>query len=153
LFADLLYSARDGDRYYWCTRSHGGKRNRVLIPRTTTEHGDPCVSFPADAFEAAVLSMLRELDPKGVLGDAPGQDRVMVLSSELRHAQTRQAEPQAALSRGPSPTLEKAARAADLREAELRKELEAARREAAFPAAEAWGEMVSIAGVLNRAPD
>jgi DNA invertase Pin-like site-specific DNA recombinase len=150
VFSDLLHDARTGDRYYVATRSPGGKRHRVLIGRTAAEKGRGCVSFPFGDFEKAVLSLLREVDPREVLGDAPGQEEVIVLSNELEHVQGQQAELQAALARGFSPSLEKAARALDGRERELREQLKAAQDKAAFPAGEDWGAAMSLAAAVEK---
>jgi DNA invertase Pin-like site-specific DNA recombinase len=153
VFSDLLHNARDGDRYYVGTRSPRGKRHRVLIARGAYDHGAACVSFPFDVFERAVLSLLREVDPHEVLGDAPGQDEVIVLSGELAHVQAQQAAIEAELLKGDVATLAKAARALDQRAKELTEQLSAAKQRAAHPAGEAWGEAMSLAAVIETARD
>lgn len=153
VFAGLLYNARDGDRYYVGTRTPKGKAHRVLINQRAAENGVSCCSFPFDVFEREILARLREVDPREVLGEAPGQDVVIVLAGELAHVQARQAELQAELLKGDVSALAKAARALDAREKELTEQLAEARRQAAYPAGEQWGECMSLADVVASATD
>jgi DNA invertase Pin-like site-specific DNA recombinase len=153
IFAGLLRNARDGETYYVTTRCPAGKKHRVLIGSRAMEKGAPCHSFPFPTFEKAVLSLLKEIDPKEVLGVAPGQDEVIVLSGELAHVKAQQEAIEAELLKGDVASLAKAARALDARQKELTEQLAEARRKAAYPAGEAWGEMVSLVDVLETAPD
>jgi DNA invertase Pin-like site-specific DNA recombinase len=153
VFAGLLFNARDQDRYYIAARTNNGKHRRVLIAHGACENGAPVHAFPLDVFERAVLGQLRELDPKDILGDEPGQDEVVELSAELEAVRLRQEKLAAELEAEVSTALVKASRALDAREKELRERLAAAERQAAFPAGESWGEAMSVMDALDQAPD
>jgi hypothetical protein len=117
------------------------------------ENGSKVYGFDFDIFERATLSLLRELDPQDVLGSAPGQEEVLVLSRELAHVRAQQEALQEELMKGEVAVLAAAARALDARERELKEQKAQAQREAAHPAAECWGEAVSVIDVLDKAPD
>jgi DNA invertase Pin-like site-specific DNA recombinase len=154
VFAGLLKNARDGEAYHVGNRSPKRKTHRVLLAARAPTRGTPCHSFPLETFEKAVLSLLKEVNPKDVLGAAPGQDEVIALSNELTHVKARQQAIEAELMKGGEVSaLAKAGRALDDRQKELTEQLAAAQRKASYPAGEAWGEMVSLADVLQAAPD
>ena len=73
LFAGLITDARDGGSYYAAQRVDGhregrrGRRQWVLIPTKSALGQGTCVSFPMEAFERAVLSEMREIDPRELL--------------------------------------------------------------------------------------
>jgi hypothetical protein len=114
------------------------------------------VSFPLDVFEPAILSRLREIDPREVLpgGDATA-GRVLAATGRLADVEARIEKVQAqALDGGDVP----AALADILRRLETRRdaaaaELAEARREAASPLSAAWGECQSLVDALATAPD
>lgn len=151
LFSGLLFNAREGDACYCTTRTNNRQHRRVLLAARARENGASAISFPCDAFETAILSKLREVDPRAVLGDAPGQEEITVLSSELAHVQARQDDVAAELLRGQASALAKAARELDRREKELREQLAEAKLRAAHPTGEAWGEAMTLASVLHSA--
>jgi DNA invertase Pin-like site-specific DNA recombinase len=153
VFAGLLHNAREGDRYYVGTRTNNGKHRRVLMAQRACENGSKVYGFDFDVFERAVLGLLREAEPREILGDAPGQDEVIVLSNELRHVKTQQEAVGLELLKGDVAVLAKAARALDAREKELKDQLNAAQQRAAHPAGEQWGEAMSLIDVLDTAPD
>jgi hypothetical protein len=153
LFTGLLRNAREGDSYYVTTRTNNGKHRRVLIAGKAMENGSRVYGFDAEIFERAILSLLREVDPRAVLGNAPGQDEVILLAGELAHVEAQQEAIQQELLKGDVAALARAARALDAREKELKERLSAARLAAAHPAAESWGEAMSIIDVLGRSPD
>jgi DNA invertase Pin-like site-specific DNA recombinase len=153
IFSGLLKNARDGDSYYCQTRMPQGKRHRVLISRRAVENETPCYSFPFDVFERAVLSLFKEIKPEEVLGTAPGQDAVILLSGELAHVQAQQAALATELLKGDVSALAKAARTLDAREKELKEQLAIAKAKVANPAAEMWGEAMSLVDVLDGAAD
>src|SRR5262249_26898293 len=138
VFAGLLHNAREGDAYYMATRTNNGKHRRVLIAKRAMENGSPVYGFDFDVFEQAVLGLMREIDPREVLGEAPGQEEVIVLASELAHVQQQQEAIAAELLKGDVKALAKAAAALDRREKELAEQLATARQQAANPAGERW---------------
>jgi DNA invertase Pin-like site-specific DNA recombinase len=153
LFAGLLFNAREGDHYYCATRTNKGKHRRVLIAQRACENGSPAFGFDFEVFEQAILSLLREVNPRQILGDAPGQDEVIILSGELEHVRTQQDAVAFELLKGDSKTLAKAARALDAREKELIEQLDEARRQASHPAGECWGEAMTLIDAMDAAPD
>jgi DNA invertase Pin-like site-specific DNA recombinase len=153
IFAGLLHNAREGDAYYMATRTNNGKHRRVLIAKKAMENGSKVYGFDFDVFERAVLSLLREADPREILGDEPGQDEVIVLSNELAHVQEQQKAIALELLKGDVSALARAGAALDRREKELREQLDEARARAAHPAGEQWGEAMTLIDVLDNAPD
>ena len=82
LFSGLLIDARDGAPIYQSNK--GPKRELSLANgRAMRGHGARYVAFPVTAFEAAILSRLREVDPRDILpelhpddeAEAPAGDR------------------------------------------------------------------------------
>ena len=70
-------------------------------------------------FEAAVLSKLREVDPRDVLEQDTGDDEVLALSAELAAVEGKAAELEAELLRGDVAALAKVLRRLEARKAEL----------------------------------
>jgi DNA invertase Pin-like site-specific DNA recombinase len=153
LFSGLLHNAREGDAYYIQTRTNNGKHRRVLLSKRACDNGEGACSFPEDALEWSVLAKLKEIDPKTVLGDAPGQEGVRLKAGELAHVRGRLAELQVVLERTSSPTYEKAVLTLEKQEKKLNDQLAELRRQAAHPAGEAWGEAMTLVDVLATAPD
>jgi DNA invertase Pin-like site-specific DNA recombinase len=154
VFSGLLFNAREGDAYYVGTRTTNGKHRRVLMARRATENASPCYGFDFDVFEKAVLAKLREVDPADVLGEAPGQDEIIVLSAELERVQALQATFTAELLKGGDvPALVKASKDAAEMEGKLRAKLDEARRQARHSDGETWGQAMSLAEMLEQAAD
>jgi DNA invertase Pin-like site-specific DNA recombinase len=154
-FSGLLHDARDGGAYYVST--YGPKRAEggiLLINRSGIEGRSRLRSFPYSVFEAAVLGLLRELDPRELLEGANGHDKVMQLEGESGQLEQDIATISAELDRhGESPTLYARLRAKEQRYREVQEELARARQEAANPLSAAWGEAQSLAAVVEGAED
>jgi DNA invertase Pin-like site-specific DNA recombinase len=151
LFAGLLRDARDGGSLYYF---HQSDRNPILIPVQAKygRHSNWC-SFPAHLFEDAILSKLSEVKPRDVFVKDSVGNKVDALASRL-------AELDAVIATWTDKmgSLElvdvvgkKLAELGVQRKA-LATELQAARREAADPAAGAWGRFRSLAAVLKSDP-
>jgi DNA invertase Pin-like site-specific DNA recombinase len=157
IFGGLLRNAREGDAYYMGTRTHKGKYRRVLVSKNMMENGSKVYGFNFDFFEEAVLSLLKEIAPGEVLGDAPGQDEIIALSGQLAYVQSEQEDIAATLMSGKVKALvdalEKKAVALAAQEKELRAKLDEARDKSAHPAGECWGEAMSLIDALAAAPD
>jgi DNA invertase Pin-like site-specific DNA recombinase len=154
VFGGLLKNAREGDTYYMATRTNNGKHRRVLIAQRACENGSKVYGFDFDVFERAVLSLLKEIPPTEILGDTPGQNEVTKLSIELGNVRTQQETIAAELLiQKDIKALVKAAAALDAKEKELTEKLDEAKREAAHPAGECWGEAMSLIDALDAAPD
>jgi DNA invertase Pin-like site-specific DNA recombinase len=154
LFAGLLWDARSGEPYYAATRkAPGGFLYRILFNKTAHAGRAPYYSFSAVTFEAAILSLLAEVDPREVLGEEDGPDEVMVLSGEKAQIESRIAELEAELLRGDVAALAKVLRQLEARNRDLASKLAEARQQAAHPLSESWGECKSLLTALGNAPD
>jgi DNA invertase Pin-like site-specific DNA recombinase len=160
VFAGLLRDARGGGRYQLITRvgraksPRRGVRHAVLVTTASTTAGAECFSFPFRSFERAVLSLLAEVDPREVLDGARGPDETQILAGEQARLETSIAVIGADMDEhGESPALLQRLRR---KEAELRavvEKLAEARRQAANPLSESWGEFGTLARALDAAPD
>jgi hypothetical protein len=154
LFSGLLKNARDGDTYYVATRTDGGKHTRVLINTNAAEGRAPCRSFPLPTFEAAVLSLLAEIDPHEVLNGDDGPDETLALAGQLAGVEARIAELEAELLKGDVAALARVLRQLEDQKRDLLAgRLAAAREKAAHPLSETWGEAQTLLGALDKAPD
>jgi DNA invertase Pin-like site-specific DNA recombinase len=154
IFAGLLKNAREGDAYYMGLRTNNNKHRRVLIAKMAMENGSKVYGFDFDTFERAVLSMLKEINPREILGDVPGQNEIVKLSIELENVRTQQDAIAAELMvQGNVKALAKAGAGLDAKEKVLTEQLDALRQQAAHPAGECWGEAMSLIDVLDQAPN
>lgn len=153
-FAALLWDARSRCRPHVIGRVDRGREYRVLMPAEARRRNAACVSFPLNAFEAAVLSHLAEIDPADLL-PAPesGYDLVAELTARLAEIDGRLAEIEKELERGEVRLLAERARRLEAERLRTADELAAARRDAASPLAEAWGTCRGLIGALESAPD
>jgi hypothetical protein len=138
-------------------RQPGGGRKAlhyVYVNRHGTESTGAAVTFPADVFDRAVFSRLRELDPREILPGANGHDEVMALEGEQGLLEASLAALSADMDlHGESPGLLARYRTKEARLALVRKALPGARHKAANPLSQAWGEAKSLLDVLDAAPD
>jgi DNA invertase Pin-like site-specific DNA recombinase len=146
LFAGLLRHATDGDSLY--------VDKKVLVNTAGVEGRAAFVSFPAETFERAVLTWLREIDPKSILAGANGHDVLTAVEDEFGQVERSIAALLADLdANGDSPLVLARLRAKEQRRAELAKLLEAARQKAANPLSASWGEAKTLLDALGSAPD
>jgi DNA invertase Pin-like site-specific DNA recombinase len=158
VFSHLVRNALGGDKYSARLRppSKGrGNAQRVLVNGEYLAGRGACRSFPFDTFEAAVLSCLKEIDPRDILpSDDQGPDEAAVLAGELAGVEAELAEAAAFMaSQGFSATIGKRITEVEARKAKLTADLTDARARATCPAAVAWEEVGSLVDVLDRAPD
>jgi DNA invertase Pin-like site-specific DNA recombinase len=111
-------------------------------------------SFPYPIFEQALLHELREIDPREVLEGANGHDEVTSLEGELgaNEAELERLDADLAAN-GVSALLSKRVRQLEARQAELSRQLAAARQKAANPLSAAWGEAKTLLSALDSAAD
>src|SRR5262249_23260339 len=85
VFAGLLHDARDGGALQQANKGKkGGGRQVVSYKAGQGMGGSGFVSFPFDTFERAVLSCLREIDPREILPREDGaEDKTLVLAGRL----------------------------------------------------------------------
>lgn len=151
LFRGRMYDARDGERM-------GIMSNGRLPVYTSSAYraGGRNGSFPVFAFEAAILSQLREVKPADIL-PAQGKtaDRVTGLTGELEKVKARLAMRQAQLEESDDendPLLGVVRQLSD-KVKKLTDELNAAKREAASPLTEAWSEVKTLVGMAGKDDD
>lgn len=154
-FAGLLWDARDGDKVYIAGRS-SEKRHMLVSRRAMTGvPGSKYVSFPLDVFVPAVLSQLREIDPREVL-DGPDESarRATEVRGQLAEARARVAELQQQLETGGEVRAAvEVLRRLELRAEVLARELADAEAEEASPVSTAWDDCHNLIDALNEAPN
>jgi DNA invertase Pin-like site-specific DNA recombinase len=160
VFSGLIRHARDGDAYQMTTcRSYGPAgeptRYQVLINRAGTDSTGRGYSIPYEPFEEAVLSQLKEIDPREILGEAGGgDDEVAKLERFLEGVEAELAEAKAFMdARGFSPTIGQRVLDLEAKKADLTADLARARHEAAHPLAASWDEAKTLAGAVADADD
>jgi DNA invertase Pin-like site-specific DNA recombinase len=151
VFQGLLKGARDGHSY--TVGSQSTKNPYPVLrsggPRLGEGHA---ASFPLHVFERAILAKLAELDPREILnGDHP--DDTLLLSGQLAVVEGKIGEIEAEMLTGDIPALTRVLRTLEEQRRALAEKLAAARREAAHPLSEAWGETSALLKVLDEAPD
>jgi DNA invertase Pin-like site-specific DNA recombinase len=152
LWAGLLTDARDGKPLYVV---HKGDRSAGLVLTRPGDVAGANATFPAQPFEEAVLSKLREVTPADILPDAGGPaERLSALAAAVAEVEGKLAGITASLVKGGLTTaLDKAARELDAELTRLRAEQAEARAEAATPVAESLGEVSPLVEALNAAKD
>jgi len=163
LFRGILRDARRGGTIGLSSGGKKGEPRHHFYANSDRIAGEQQKNFPAESFEAAILTKLREIDPREVVGESAAADRVLSLTGERAELVAKINRAVDALGDGDSPAI--AAKVmkweADLRA--LDDQLVLARQEAADPLANAWGEVpglvalagtedgrVRLAGVLRR---
>jgi hypothetical protein len=153
IFAGLVINARDGDTYYVATRTSRGLHHHVLINTASAGGRAQCWSFPYITFERAMLSMLREVQPKDVLGEDDAADEEAILKAERDRVVARIAEYEAELDNGELAVLARKLRELQDRKTELDRLIAEASRKAARPLCDVWDDAKSILKALEKAPD
>jgi DNA invertase Pin-like site-specific DNA recombinase len=156
IFQGLLRDARTGDALVLAPKGKGGADRQYTPARALRGlDGGPSISFRVGVLEDAILGQLREIDPREVLPPSDGAaDKVLTLTGKLTALEARAEKLKARLVEeddlddliGP------------LRELEARRkavadELAGAKREAASPLSESWGELGGLLDALKNAPD
>jgi hypothetical protein len=153
VFAGLLHDALDGGGMYArTTTDRGGTRRRILVNALYSQIRSTHRSFPFPTFERGILSMLREVDPREVLGQ-DGPDEAAALAGELARVVAKMAELEAELLNGNVAALAKVLRRLEGEKLELEGKLAEARQNAAHPLGEAWKGVKSLLAALDGAPD
>jgi DNA invertase Pin-like site-specific DNA recombinase len=154
VFANLLRSARDGEPYYVGTVGENGVTRRMLINRAAVEKRATYYTFPFATFEAALLSLLAEVNPHDILNGGDGPDESLVLAGELAQVEASIALIVADMdTHGESPALFRRLRAKEEQQRTLVVKLAEARQKAAHPLSEAWGEAQTLLSAVDNAPD
>lgn len=157
LFSKIIFDARSGERLHAVGKpGKHGKRTHTLVPAHLRAAG-PGVGagrqgFDYATFEAAVLSLLREVNPADVLPKtAPVTDEAAELAGRRATVEARLAEVSAAMTdgNGDVKVLADAGRKLEAERAKLLDDEQAARRKAATPFGAALAEAQTLAGALE----
>jgi DNA invertase Pin-like site-specific DNA recombinase len=162
VFSGLLRNAREGDTYQMTSR-HSRSPGRpvhtiqILINKNAEEGVARGWSFPYAPFEAAVLTALKEIDPRDVLDSSPERrksDSVADTATELAGVEAELASAAEYMAAaGFSPTIGKRVTDLEARKAEVSARLAELRQAAAVPVSAAWPDLKSLAAVLGSALD
>jgi DNA invertase Pin-like site-specific DNA recombinase len=152
VFSGLLRDARTGKSYVAALRvEKSGDRHHVLVSGSETAGA---ASFPLPVFERAVLSLLKEVDPRELLPPDGEADEVLALSGEVTALEARIGELEAALEEGGEvASAVKVLRRLEARKKETTSRLAEARLRAASPLGESWGECRGLLAALDDAAD
>lgn len=151
LFAGLLRDAHDGGTLYYFRQSG---RKTILIPTAARygRHSNWC-SFPADQFDAAILSELAEVKPRDVFGRDHDHSKADALAGRMAELDAVIATWMDKIeSLDLADVVRKKLVELGAQRKALAAELEAARQEEADPAGAAWGKFRSLAAVLKNDP-
>jgi DNA invertase Pin-like site-specific DNA recombinase len=158
IFAGLLFDARDGGSIQrTSTGRETGDGERYLLRSYKALQGvkgSRLVSFPATTFEQAILSCLREIDPRDILPRTSAkQDKSVLLSGRLAEVEAEIEKVKARLQSRYSDAIADVLQRHESEQATLTQQLAEARQEAASPLGAAWGQMGTLLQALNDAPD
>jgi hypothetical protein len=156
VFQGLVRDARTGGAYFATSRLNGRRTaaHRVLINMEATEGRAQRVTFPFNTFEAAVLTCLREIDPRTVIGADNGPDEARALAVELARVEASIAALVADLDEhGDSPALLKRLRDKENEQRKLTAALKEAQRKALHPLSASWDDCQSLAEAVANALD
>jgi DNA invertase Pin-like site-specific DNA recombinase len=132
-----------------------GRRHYVLQSAADMgADGRKAGSFPFEAFEPALLSRLREIDPAELLPPTGRPDEVRTLADELKAVEAELSKAEAFKERhGFSATLGKWVLGLEARQKDLTERLADARLRATSPLKEGWREAQSLLDVIRAAKD
>jgi DNA invertase Pin-like site-specific DNA recombinase len=154
IFRGLVKSARDGSAYYNDVAPGPDGPRRLLRNLSGVEGRGSIVSFPADTFEWAVLTLLRELRPGDVFPEEDAGDEVMAASGELASVNAELADAVADMEKnGFSPTIGRRVRQLEERQAAISQRLADAKQRNANPVGETLGEASALIDRLNNSDD
>jgi hypothetical protein len=157
IFAGLMRDARDGGTLQIVDK--GGKTHGPVFVSYKAIHGvegAKYVTFPRDTLELAVLSRLKEIDPREIMpNDEPAVDLVSTLTARLTGIEARIGKIQAALTSTDDDVapLMQSLRRLETDRLDVAAELAKARHAAATPLSNGWNEAQSLVVMLTEAED
>ncbi len=154
-FGGLLWDAMTGEAVHILGRKDDRGTYRVLAPCGYKRWGGKCLSFPLPVFEEAVLSMLKEIDPREIIaGESSGSD-VLEHAGRLAEIEGRIEGVKSQLVKGDDDVgpLMDVLRRLETDRKKVADELAKAKVKDASPLSEAWGECRGLIDALNSAPD
>jgi hypothetical protein len=132
----------------------GANPQLILVNLTGIDGRTSCYTFPYPVFETAVLSMLRELDPRDVLPkEKEAPSRVEVLRAKLALVRDDLARLQADLKGGYSKAIAAVLRDREAEEEAVARDLHDELARSVKPVAKAWEELPGLVEMLRAAPD
>ncbi len=152
LFTGLIHDALNGGSLQMMNKGKkGGGRLLVSYKALQGVPGAEAVSFPLDLFERAVLSKLKEIDPRDVLPRRKrgGGDKVAILAGKLAEADRQIGKLKARLKVRYSDAVADVLQQHEAERKELGGKLDEARREAAAPLDGAWGECKGLIDAID----
>ncbi len=155
LFSGLIRDARTQDRMFvaWQTRGVKGKtrcRRRVLVPAASMEGASRSVSFPNEVFEAAILSLLKEVNPADVLGKEPASESADLMGEiAVLQQRMRQIEEELTGDAGDVPALARVLKNLDTKLQDLQSRRAAAQQRESNPRSGAWLEAKTLLDVAT----
>jgi hypothetical protein len=154
LFGGLLHDAITGDHLRITWQMSGTKgdyaRRRSLVTVRSMEGKIPSRNFPAEIFENAVLSLLKEVNPADVLGKEPESESTAVAAElAIKEQRSRQIEAELAGDGDDVPALVRVLRKLDDDCSDLRKRLVALRQKESNPREVAWAETLTLLDVAQ----
>jgi DNA invertase Pin-like site-specific DNA recombinase len=152
LFAGMATDARNGGGMHAVQRVSG--RKHWIITSTEAAQGRAsAASFPLTVLERAILSKLRELDPRDLMDTRPPNESA-TLEAELTAVEESIVSIGAEMdANGESPALYRRLRVKEARQKELTEALAVAKAAEATPVAAAWSEYHSLVDVMDAATD
>jgi hypothetical protein len=157
LFTGLLHDARNGGSSFNVTVSLPSKgrgvKHRVLRNLSIEGH-TTTISFPFDTFEAAFLSMLKEIDPAEITEDAEEPDERLAIATELANvtAQIDRIKDNLLTCGEVTDLADVLRRLVDKRRV-LEERQQAAKQREAAPLEEAWNETKTLLKAMENAED
>jgi DNA invertase Pin-like site-specific DNA recombinase len=154
VFKGLLTHARDGEGFLLHNKGTKGNPQLSLINATGNGGRGRCYTFPYPVFEEAILSRLREVDPRDVLpkGKEPAS-KVDVLRAKLANVRQDLAGIQEELKAGFSKALAEVLRDREAAEEQLANELQEELARSVKPASRAWQELPSLVDLIKESDD
>jgi DNA invertase Pin-like site-specific DNA recombinase len=154
LFKGMLVHARDGEGFVLHNKATAAKPELLLVNATGEGGRDKCYTFPYPVFEAAVVGLLREVDPAEILPrHVETPNRVEVLRARLKNIRADVSRIQEDLKEGYSKGLIAVLRQQEAEEERIATELQDELARASKPAARAWEELPSLVDLIKEADD
>jgi hypothetical protein len=156
VFNGLLVSALDGGTLQMADKGKKKSAGRVLVPYKGVQgvEGAKATSFPFAVFEKAVLSCLREIDPRDILpGEGGGDDKAQELAGRLTELEAEIEKVKARLQARYTDALADVLERQEAEQKALTEQLTQANQEAAAPLSAAWEECGSLFDAIEAAPD
>jgi hypothetical protein len=123
-----------------------------VMPAGSMDGVVPSVTFPNDVFEPAVLSLLKELNPREVMIEESAGESTSLAASLVRTESSIEAIVSEMEQHGESPTLFKRLRQKEAEQQEITVKLAEARLREQNPKSAAYSEMVTLMDIATSEP-